>query len=386
MKSKLDQQYQQTLQFLYRQLPMFQRVGPAAMKKDLGNIQALVDYLGQPHEKFPSVHIAGTNGKGTTAHLISAICQSAGYKVGVYTSPHYKDFRERIKINGKLMSKRFVVDFVEKHREFFTELQPSFFEITVAMAFEYFREQKVDIAIIETGLGGRLDSTNIIRPILSVITNISFDHQQFLGDTLPAIAGEKAGIIKEGIPVVIGEEQEEVREVFIKKAKEMNAPLSFASRVYRAEVLHTLGLEHSWFFIHKEGKLLYKNVAVNLRDPFQAQNLQTALQAVDHLAEEWEIKPEHIFQGLKELKSLTYYIGRWHKLGENPLIIADSAHNEAGLRGVLNDLPWAPNGQIRIVLGVVNDKDLEKILPFFPQMLRTILLKPIFPEVLMPSN
>ncbi|MEM6700160.1 MAG: Mur ligase family protein, partial [Bacteroidota bacterium] len=260
--------YQQTLNYLFQQLPMFQRVGAAAFKKDLTNIKALCELLSNPQELFPSIHLAGTNGKGSTAHILASVLQAHGLKVGVHTSPHYRDFRERIKINGELASEQFVIDFVEQYKGSWQDIQPSFFELAVAMAFQYFAEQKVDIAIIETGLGGELDSTNIIMPILSVITNISYDHQQFLGDTLPEIASAKAGIIKQNVPVVIGEKQEEIIHVFEEKARLENAPIQYASDHIDAQFL-SRDLYYSTFDIYKNGKLLYEKLEVNLIGNYQ---------------------------------------------------------------------------------------------------------------------
>ena len=261
MKKNIYTQFDETLNYLYTQLPMFQRVGSQAFKKDLTNIKALCEYLENPYEQYPCIHIAGTNGKGSTAHLISGVLQAHGYKVGLYTSPHYRDFRERIKVNGKYISRKYIVTFVEEHKAIFQKIKPSFFEITVALAFDFFAKQKVDIAIIETGLGGRLDSTNIITPILSVITNISFDHQQFLGNTLKKIAGEKAGIIKNKIPVVIGETQKETTPVFMKKATTKKSEIHFADKNYKVIPLSE-NLTHTTFDILKNKKPLF--ISLNL--------------------------------------------------------------------------------------------------------------------------
>ncbi|MEN0051988.1 MAG: folylpolyglutamate synthase/dihydrofolate synthase family protein, partial [Bacteroidota bacterium] len=359
--------YQQTLNYLFQQLPMFQRVGAAAFKKDLTNIKALCELLSNPQELFPSIHLAGTNGKGSTAHILASVLQAHGLKVGVHTSPHYRDFRERIKINGELASEQFVINFVEQYRGSWQDIQPSFFELAVAMAFQYFAEQKVDIAIIETGLGGELDSTNIIMPILSVITNISYDHQQFLGDTLPEIASAKAGIIKRNVPIVIGEKQEEIIHVFEEKASVENAPIQYASDHIDAQ-FSSNDLHYSTFDIYKNGKLLYEKLEVNLIGNYQRWNLQTALQALEFLPSSLvQLKEVELRVGLKNLKKSTHFIGRWQVLSEMPLTLADSAHNEAGIQSAMQYLQSFSFEQLHIVLGFANDKDLGKVLPLFPQ-------------------
>lgn len=362
----INQQYKQTLDYLYKQLPMFQRVGPVAFKKDLTNILALAELLGQPQQQFPAIHIAGTNGKGSVAHMLSAILQAQGYKTGLYTSPHYHDFRERIKINGQLVEKAYIIDFVNQYKEAFSSLKPSYFEINVAMAFDYFAKQKVDIAVIETGLGGRLDSTNILQPLLSIITNISYDHTNFLGNTLAAIAGEKAGIIKNDIPVIIGETQQETQSVFIQKAAETGSTIYFADQHFSAKLLSNT-LEHSYFDIIKDSRLKYAGLKANLMGNYQAKNLVTVLQSIDQLkALGLPIEEEALRNGLAELKKTANFIGRWQILGRKPLIIADSAHNEAGLQLVVNQLKELNFKHLHFVYGTVNDKDLSKVLPLLP--------------------
>ncbi|MEM8906950.1 MAG: Mur ligase family protein [Bacteroidota bacterium] len=361
--------YRSTLDYLYHQLPMFQRMGAAAFKKNLDNIIALCAALEQPQNRFPSIHIAGTNGKGSTAHLLSAVLQAKGLKVGLYTSPHYRDFRERIKINGQYIGRRAVVRFVEQHRPLFERIQPSFFEITVAMAFDYFARQRVDIGVIETGLGGRLDSTNILQPLLSVITNISYDHQQFLGDTLPAIAGEKAGIIKAKTPVVVGEEQAATKAVFEEKARSVQAPIHFASRRYQVELLRS-NTEHSIFQVKRAEALYLDQLVVELHGAYQQKNIATALMALECIAalpgfETWS--EDSIRQGWAQLKASTNFKGRWQYLSHAPRILADSAHNEAGLRMAMNALQKLEYEQLHLVLSVVNDKSIEKVLPLFPK-------------------
>lgn len=344
---------------------MFQRVGDIAFKKDLTNIRKLCRALGNPQNHFKAIHIAGTNGKGSTAHLLSSVFQAAGYKTGLYTSPHYKDFRERIKVDGQLCSKEFIIDFVKVHSALSEEIKPSFFEITVAMAFEYFKQEEVDIAIIETGLGGRLDSTNIIKPILSIITNISFDHQQFLGNTLKSIAREKAGIIKKGIPVVIGEEQKEVKEVFKIIASKRKAPISFASRSYKVSLVKS-DLSHSQYDVFHKGKSFLKHLKVNLHGNYQPKNIATVLKALDYV-EDFDITEKAIREGFENLRPLTYYIGRWQQLLEKPLVICDSAHNEGGLQLIKKSLAAIPKDTLHFVFGAVNDKELGKVLALLPK-------------------
>ena len=364
--------YNDTLDYLYTQLPMFQRTGPAAFKKDLGNILRLCDHLGNPHQKIRSIHIAGTNGKGSTGHLLASVLQAIGLKVGLYTSPHYRDFRERIKINGKFIPKRNVVGFIADHQSTIRAIGPSFFEITVAMAFQYFAKEEVDIAIIETGLGGRLDSTNIITPLVSVITNISFDHQQFLGDTLPAIAGEKAGIIKPKIPVVIGEKQPEVFKVFKEKASKEKAPIQVANDKSNFEVVFEKEtLKHSFYTIKKNGVVWVENLPVNIHGPYQAKNIGTALMTLEILNKTLlfpSITISKIKKGFFALKKMTTYLGRWQLLGQKPLIIADSAHNEAGLKNIFHNhkLGKLSYKKLHVVFGTVSDKEVAKVFPYLP--------------------
>ena len=371
--------YQQTLDYLYKQLPMYQRVGSAAFKKDLTNIIALCEQLRQPHQQFKSIHIAGTNGKGSSAHMLAAILQAQGYKVGLYTSPHYKDFRERVKVDGSLMPESYVTDFVEQHKDAFEQIQPSFFEITVAMAFDYFAKAKVDIAVIEVGLGGRLDSTNIIQPIVSVITNISFDHQQFLGNTLRAIAGEKAGIIKEKVPVVIGETHPETKEVFLDKAKAFNAEIVFADQHYEVVFQEEL-LDTTLYKVYRNGKEYYDKLEVQVRGPYQYKNLQTVFQLLELLPTDVEVSEAAIIKGLKNVQKLTYFIGRWQLLDTKPVILCDSAHNEAGLQYMQEGLSNIPHRQLHMVIGMVADKDVSKALSMFPVDAQYYFAKPAIPR------
>ena len=360
--------YSDTLDYLYTQLPMYQRQGAAAMKKDLTNIRRLCAALGHPERRFPSVHLAGTNGKGTTAHLLAAALQRAGKRVGLYTSPHYKDFRERIKLDGRYVPEAFVVDFVARHRALFEEVRPSFFEITVAMAFRYFAAQGVEVAVIETGLGGRLDSTNVIVPLLSVITNISLDHQQFLGDTLGAIAGEKAGIIKPGVPVVIGERQPETTPVFEAHAAEKRAPLTYAEDHWRVALLDT-DLQHSRYAVHYRQTRILERLQVELFGNFQAQNIRTALavlRALEDTELDYTFLPQQLNAAWQNLRARTAYQGRWQLLERRPLVLTDSAHNEAGLRLAMQQLATVQRGRLHLVLGFVSDKKLDGVLPLLP--------------------
>jgi dihydrofolate synthase / folylpolyglutamate synthase len=354
--------YSDCLSFLYSALPMYQRVGASAYKKDLHNTLWMCQHLGHPETKFKSIHIAGTNGKGSTAHTIAAILQAAGYKTGLYTSPHLKDFTERIKINGQEVPHEKVLAFVNRHHAFMKDIQPSFFEWTVAMAFHYFAEESVDIAVIEVGMGGRLDSTNVIRPELSIITNISYDHKPFLGDTLWQIASEKAGVIKKGIPVVISEFQAEVWEVFQKKALEMEAPL-FPAWEEVAITAHPEG-----GFAIKTTQVHLSNVIPQLKGAYQKANLQGIVAGVQVLRQRgFNIPDESIKRGIEMSVTLTGLKGRWQILQEQPLVICDTAHNEAGVRQVIDQLTKITHGQLHLILGMVADKEVDEILELFPR-------------------
>jgi dihydrofolate synthase/folylpolyglutamate synthase len=346
--------YQQTLDWMFAQLPMYQRQGTAAFKKDLTNISAFSKELGHPERKFKSIHVGGTNGKGSTSHMIASVLQEAGYKVGLYTSPHLKNFTERIRINGEEVSKHFVIEFIRTHKMFLEKQGLSFFEMTVGMAFDYFAQQQVDVAIIEVGLGGRLDSTNIIAPEISVITNIGYDHMQFLGNTLPKIAYEKAGIIKQNVPVVVGERQKEVEEVFLQKAEEMQASLTFAS-------------DYDFDF------------TTDLMGTYQQKNLKTAVKTLYEL-NGFTITKDHIQKGLSNVSSNTNLLGRWQELQNNPKVICDTAHNKEGLHYVMKQLSQQDYERLHIVLGVVNDKKLDDVLSFFPKEARYYFCKPNIPR------
>ncbi len=359
--------YKQTLDYLYSQLPMFTRVGAVAIKKDLTNTLALCKALDNPHKKFKSIHIAGTNGKGSVAHIIASILQSAGFKTGLYTSPHLKDFRERIKINGKPISEKEVIDFVAQHKTDFENIKPSFFEMTVAMCFDYFAKQKVDVAIIETGLGGRLDSTNVITPQLSVITNIGFDHMDMLGDTLPQIAFEKAGIIKPSLPVIIGETHAETAPVFIQKAKETQSTIQFADVDY--QIIHFKSNEDTVeFSIGKRGKIHIENLQCDLTGTYQKKNIITAIAAIENLRQQgWNISSEAIAKGLSMVKTNTGLLGRWQKLSSSPPTYADTGHNIDGVKQVLAQIQQQQFQNLHIVWGMVKDKDISNILKLLPQ-------------------
>ncbi len=360
--------YKEVLDFLYAQLPMYQRVGAAAYKHDLGKTLDLDKYFGHPHRKFKSVHIAGTNGKGSVAHALASILQEAGYKTGLYTSPHYLDFRERIKINGQMVPEQYVTEFVEENLDYFKRLKPSFFEITVAMAFQYFADRQVDIAVIEVGMGGRLDSTNIITPEVSVITNIGYDHMQFLGDTLTAIAAEKAGIIKPRVPVVLGEMQAPVRSVFLQKATEKNAPVHLAAHTYTIENLTHRDDGKIKFNVTRAGKPAYKNMVFGLGGEYQRQNIPVILQTVDILRQRgFEITDRALFAGMERVVENTGIMGRWQILGQNPKIIADAGHNEDGIKAVVSQLKKQKYDRLHFIFGAVSDKNIGKILRLLPQ-------------------
>ncbi len=358
--------YQQTVDYLFEKLPMFSRIGPAAFKKDLTNTLALCEFLGNPQQRFTSIHIAGTNGKGSTSHMLAAILQTAGYKTGLYTSPHLKDFRERIKINGAWCDESFVTGFIQKIQPLIDTIEPSFFEITVAMAFDYFASQEVDIAVIEVGLGGRFDSTNIITPIMSVITNIGWDHMNMLGDSLDKIAFEKAGIIKKGIPVVIGEVIPETRPVFEKAAGE--------SEIFYAAVRSYIS---DWKYQHHALEVTVTDKALDIHNTYQldltglyqTRNLLTVLEVCHQLHQMgWRTDKEVAMKALPQVKKLTGLQGRWEVIREQPSVILDVGHNADGIRQIRQQLEVTDYHHLHIILGFVKDKDLGNILPLFPQL------------------
>jgi len=357
--------YEETLAFLYDRLPMFSRVGTSAIKPGLDNIERLCRILGDPQTTFPSLHVAGTNGKGSVSHMLASVLQSCGYQTGLYTSPHLHDFRERIRIDGEMVPTETVIDFTQRISPSIEAMSPSFFEITVAMALEHFASHPVDIAVIETGLGGRLDSTNILRPLVSVITNIGWDHMNLLGNTLPAIAAEKAGIIKTNIPVVIGEPDPASLFVFQQKASEMGSPLVLAPTLRRVTAIEqglcslhistetTLGVQESW--------------ELDLRGRYQTQNLLTVLATLDTLRQQgWSLPYESIQQGLRHAARRTGLLGRWQQIRRKPRIVLDVAHNQPGMRELLKQLSETPHDGLHLVMGMVRDKDLGSVLQLMP--------------------
>jgi dihydrofolate synthase/folylpolyglutamate synthase len=358
--------YNQTLDYLFSRLPMFQRIGAAAYKADLNNTIAICQALGNPQNKLKCIHVAGTNGKGSSSHMLAAVLQKAGYKTGLYTSPHLVDFRERIRINGKMITKEYIVEFVEKYKDAFEKIEPSFFEWTVGLAFDYFNNQEVDIAVIEVGLGGRLDSTNVITPVVSLITNISYDHVNLLGDTLPKIAEEKAGIIKPRIPVVVSEYQPETAPVFMNRAKELKSPLEFANKERKVT-------GHTFRNGVLEVKVLNKKTnqehtyELDLSGKYQLKNILGVLATIENISDEFFISEENIHEGLKNVIKITGIQGRWQILNEKPLVVADTGHNEEGIKEVLDNLRRFKYKALHFVLGVVNDKDVSKILELLPK-------------------
>ncbi len=375
--------YQQTLDYLFSQLPVFQRIGKAAYKADLNNTIALDEYFNHPHKTFKTIHVAGTNGKGSTSHMLASVLAKAGYKVGLYTSPHLKDFRERIRINGVVISEQEVVNFVEKNQPIFEKVKPSFFEMTVALAFDYFAREKVDVAVIEVGLGGRLDSTNIITPELSVITNISFDHTDLLGDTLPKIAFEKAGIIKSNIPVVISQTQPETEQVFRDKAKETNSPLLFADKVYKIIKVDDQNPNWQSFDIERNDGIYLKDIRLDLRGIYQKHNLPGVLLALDILKDKgFSISDKHTKDGLAVASASTGLLGRWQTLQDKPMTICDTGHNIDGITQVLQQIAKVKREKLHMVIGMVGDKDIEGVLALLPKNAIYYFTKAAIPRAL----
>jgi dihydrofolate synthase/folylpolyglutamate synthase len=364
---KVHMTYKQTLEFLYSQLPVYQRVGKAAYKADLINANKLDEYFEHPHLKFKTIHVAGTNGKGSVSHLLASVFQEAGYKTGLYTSPHLKDFRERIRVNGEMISEEEVVSFVEKHKLIIKTVEPSFFEMTVAMAFNHFANKEVDVAVIEVGLGGRLDSTNIIYPVLSVITNIGHDHLDLLGPALGDVSREKAGIIKHSVPVVIGETQTFSEKVFKDKAAELNSDIFFADKKYKC-VLGGFDIKTGIRKMEIINKTVLSSfyIETTLGGNYQEKNIPTVVQALDILSTRFNIKDSDIIRGLKNVIQNTGLKGRWQTIGVNPLIICDTGHNKEGLEYVMDQICTMSKSRLHIVVGFVNDKDLISVLPLFP--------------------
>lgn len=377
--------YQETLDYLVSQLPMFQRTGAAAYKNTLGNTLVLDEIYGHPHRAFKTIHIAGTNGKGSVSHMLASVLQEAGYKVGLYTSPHLVDFRERIRVNGDVISEQAVIDFVDAFDTHNKKacLEPSFFEITVAMAFWYFRLMEVDVAVIEVGLGGRLDSTNIIMPELSLITNISLDHTALLGNTIPLIAAEKAGIIKPGIPVVISESNEEYNSVFMEKAKAENAPIYFADEEYTASYSTMLPGGRQNFNFHKSGRLYFEGLETDLLGAYQKFNIGGVLKATELLAKMgWRITLETIYKGLCRVKENTGLRGRWEVVGANPMVVCDTGHNEAGIKQLVEQIRQTAWKELYMVIGMVSDKSIDKVLELLPTEAHYVFTQASIPRAL----
>jgi len=381
--------YLQTLDYLYAQLPMFTRVGSSAYKANLDNTIALCDLLDNPQNKFKSIHVGGTNGKGSTSHMLAAILQTAGYKTGLYTSPHLKDFRERVRIDGQMISEKDVIGFVAQYKSDFETINPSFFEMTVALAFDLFAREKVDIAVIEVGLGGRLDSTNIITPLLSVITNIGWDHMNILGDTLQLIAAEKAGIIKPNVPVIIGERQPEVEDIFITKAQQEDTKISFASDEWDVEAevkSERLKAKGNGEFLDivaypQKASRTTHYLHLDLPGTYQLKNIKTVLSAVDELRRQgFHITDEHIQTALRQVRSLTGLHGRWEIISTSPLTICDTGHNPDGIAEVLKNIANVAYEQLHFVIGMVNDKDSGKVLSMLPKNAVYYFCKPDIPR------
>lgn len=363
--------YSETLSYIMKQLPMFQRIGKAAYRTGLDNTYKLDEYFRSPHRKFKTIHIAGTNGKGSVSHMLASILHEAGYNTGLYTSPHLTDFRERIRVNGKMITKSFVTDFIDQHKSFFETFDPSFFEISVFMAFEYFSNLNVDVAVIEVGLGGRLDATNIITPVLSVITNIGKDHTEILGDTIEKIASEKAGIIKPGVPVVIGESQPETLPVYHQFCQKNSAPMVIADSIYKLETNRQSFEEYQVFNVLRYGRDFLTGLKCGLLGHYQQKNVATVLASVDELTKLPEenripVTAKHVQKGLKNVITNTGLAGRWQIIRNKPLVVCDTAHNTDGIRAVLQQVKSTPFKQLHLILGFVNDKDVQEIMHYLP--------------------
>ena len=381
--------YPEILDFLYSQLPMFQRTGSAAYKDNLDNTIRLDEMFGYPHHHFKTIHVAGTNGKGSVSHILASVLHEAGYKTGLYTSPHLKDFRERIRVNGEMISEDAVVRFTEQFlaKNEIAKLEPSFFELTMSMAFDYFRASKVDVAVIEVGLGGRLDSTNVITPEVSVITNISFDHQALLGNTLAKIAAEKAGIIKKNVPVVIGESSPETSFVFQQTAEKVQTQLSFADQEYHADYsMMTIDGKQS-MNIRKNGELVYPDLKLDLLGIYQRHNMPTVLKTIDILNEKgWKLTEDMVRRGLDHTIRNTGLMGRWQIIGHNPLTVCDTGHNQAGIKLVVEQIKQTPWKELHIVIGMVNDKDHDEVLALLPTNARYYFTKAAIPRAAEPEE
>lgn len=363
--------YQETLSYILKQLPMFQRIGKAAYRTGLDNTYKLDEYFRSPHRFFKTIHVAGTNGKGSVSHMIASILQEAGYKTGLYTSPHLIDFRERIRVNGMMITKRFISGFINTHKYFFETFDPSFFEISVFMAFEYFKTCKVEIAVVEVGLGGRLDATNIITPEISVITNIGKDHTEILGDSLEKIAAEKAGIIKKNVPVVIGESQVETLPVFRSFCDRLDAPMIIADKLYSVGYSVKPADEYQVFNVQRNDEIYYSNIKCGLLGNYQSKNIMTVLTAIEELTKhpderQLSITEKNIYDGLKNVTTNTGLEGRWQIIRKNPLVICDTAHNTEGIRVILQQVNETAYDHLHLIVGFVNDKDVRGIMQYLP--------------------
>jgi dihydrofolate synthase/folylpolyglutamate synthase len=375
--------YKETLDFLFAQLPMYQRVGKAAYKADLATTLELDKYFGHPHKAYKTIHIAGTNGKGSVSHCIASVLQESGLKVGLYTSPHLKDFRERIRINGEMITEQAVIDFVTKHNKIIKSLQPSFFEMSVALAFDYFRQEEVDVAVVEVGMGGRLDSTNIVTPEVSAITNIGLDHTAFLGNDLAQIAGEKGGIIKRDVPIVIGQTQEETTPVFEAISKEKSADIIFADKELSISTA-TLSVDEKQIFQIKKGEeIAYTDLKLDLLGSYQQKNILTALTIIEQLQDKkFSISKNNIYKGLENVVNNTGLLGRWQHLGYNPRIICDTGHNLDGMQMLVEQILNTPHQELHMVLGMVNDKDHAAVLSILPKQAHYYFTKASIPRSL----
>lgn len=358
--------YSETLEWMFNKLPVYQFIGASAYKPDLSNTTQLLQLLDNPHHTFKSVHVAGTNGKGSVSHMLASVFQEAGYKTGLFTSPHLRDFRERIRINGEMIPEENVTQFIDTYKDKFLQMELSFFEMTVGMAFDYFAKENIDIAIVEVGMGGRLDSTNLITPELSVITNIDFDHMKFLGDTRAKIAHEKAGIIKPGIPVVIGETHPETEQVFIDKAKECNSPIYFADQIFDCDKIHIESNTEQQFDVWKNSELYLEALEIPLMGNYQQKNLATVMCAIDLLRDKFNLSEDDIRDGIAKVIRNTHLMGRWQILCKDPLAIADTGHNVAGITEVVRQLAEMEYGKLHFVIGMVNDKDIDSVLQLLP--------------------
>ena len=371
--------YEECLEFLFAQLPIFQRQGAAAYKKDLSNTIKLLDYLGNPQNDLTTIHVAGTNGKGSISHMLASVFQQHGYKTGLHTSPHLTDFRERIKLNSEKCKKPFVTDFINKHKDYILQLQPSFFELTVAMAFEYFKINKTQIAIIEVGMGGRLDSTNVLSPILSIISNIGWDHQQFLGNTIPLIAAEKAGIIKDNTPVIIGKHQIETTAIFTEKAANCNSTITWADDFFKDCKIDKkeIGFNISISYAHQQF-----NIDFPLSGSYQIENLKTVLVACLELQKKYQLQTDVICKAISNFDKYTGLRGRWEQLSNNPLVICEVAHNEMGIKALIADISTKKYRKIHVIFGMVNDKDYKKILSLLPTSYHYLFCQANIPRAL----